>query len=318
MTSKKPIISIITPCFNEEKSIENCLSAVQEVFEKHLPEYEYEHIFCDNASDDKTVKILKSHAQKNSRIKVIVNSRNYGPFRSMFNGLRRASGGAVLPFLPADLQDPPTLIPEMIKLWESGYEIVAGKRETRAEPLPLRFARNIFYRLLNWMSDFDVPHGVGEFQLLDRKVVDAVLGYESQYPFLRTMIASVGYKRVILPYHWDKRAHGKSRLSVFNLVDQAMTGFFSFNSKPLRMSIWMGFLIAVLCLAYGVYVAFIAIFGLASPPEGIFTLIMSVMFLFGVQLIFFGVLGEYISQIHRDVRGGKVVYEKEIINFDQD
>ena len=283
---------------------------------EHLPGYDYEHIFCDNCSTDSTFAILQNYAKDDKRIKVILNSRNVGPFKSMYNGVQRSCGHAVIPFLPVDLQDPPSLIPEMVALWESGYDIVAGKRETRAETFILRMSRAIFYKILNFISEFEVPEGVGEFQLLDRKVVNAVLLYKSRYPFLRTMIASVGYSRVILPYHWSKRSVGKSRLSVFNLVDQAFVGFFSFAVAPLRFSIWLGFLVAFLCFIYAFYVVAISLMGLASPQQGVITLIVSVLFLFGVQLTLFGILGEYIGQIHRDVQGGDVVNEKEVINFD--
>lgn len=313
----KKLISVVTPCYNEEAGIEKCILAVRAVFEEHLADYDYEHIFCDNSSQDKTFEILAKYAEQDKRIKVILNSRNVGPFKSMFNGVKRSSGEAVIPFLPVDLQDPPSLVPEMISLWQSGNDIVAGKRQTREESFVMRISRSIFYKMLNLISEFEVPEGVGEFQLLDRKVVDAVLAYKSRYPFLRTMIASVGYKRAILPYHWSKRDNGKSRLSIFNLVDQALIGLFSFTVAPLRLSIWLGFLIAILCFFYGFYVIAITLLGLATPGQGIITLIVSVMFLFGVQLILFGVLGEYIGQIHRDVQGGNVVNEESVVNFDK-
>ena len=313
----KKLISIVTPCYNEEASIEKCILAVQSVFATELQDYDYEHIFCDNSSKDRTFEILEQYAKRDKRIKIVLNSRNVGPFKSMFNGVCRSSGDAVIPFLPVDLQDPPTLIPEMIALWQRGYDIVAGKRQTRAEPFLLRIFRTIFYKVLNLISEFEVPEGVGEFQLLDRNVVNAVLQYKSRYPFLRTMIASVGYKRVILPYHWSKRDTGKSRLSIFNLIDQALVGFFSFTMAPLRLSIWLGFLIAAMCFIYGFYVITITLMGLATPQQGVITLIVSIMFLFGIQLILFGILGEYIGQIHRDVQGGNIVNEEKVINFDQ-
>jgi len=309
------LISIVTPCYNEEKSVEKCIKAVRSVFANELKDYDFEHIFCDNSSTDRTFAILESFARTDKRIKLILNSRNYGPFKSMYNGVARSSGDAVVPFVPADLQDPPSLLPEMVQLWESGYDIVAGRRESRGESFFFRFARSAFYKLLNLLSEFEVPQGVGEFQLLDRRVVEAILRYRSRYPFLRTMIASVGFKRVILPYHWAKRENGKSRLSLLDLTGQALIGFFSFSSAPLRLSILLGFLIAFLCFVYGAYVVVLNLMGLSTPQQGIIALIVSLMFLFGVQLMLFGILGEYVAQIHRDVQGGNIVNEERDVNF---
>lgn len=316
--SHRKLISVVTPCYNEEQSVEECVSAVREVFEKELPGFDYEHIFSDNCSQDRTVEILKGLAVSDRRIKIIVNSRNFGPFRSMFNGLRRASGDAIITFLPVDLQDPPSLIPEFVSLWEGGYEIVAGARKTRAEPFLLRNARALFYRLLNLISDFEIPEKVGEFQLIDRKVADAVLSYRDKYPFLRALIASVGYRRVIVPYHWAERKRGRSRLSLFNLIDQAINGLFSFSALPMRISIFVGVSIAGFCFLYALFVLYTALFSLASPPQGTFTMIVGLFFLFGVQLTLFGVMGEHIMQIHRQVRGGEVVFERETVNLSED
>ena len=309
------LISIVTPCFNEEDSIENCVIKVREMFNAELPEYDYEHIFCDNCSTDSTVGILKNLAAEDSRIKVIVNSRNFGPFRSMFNGLKRSSGDAVIPFLPVDLQDPPHLIPEFVRHWESGVDIVAGARETRAERLTMRLARKLFYKGLRFFSDFESPESVGEFQLIDRKVASAVLTYNDTYPFVRTMIASVGFKRLIIPYHWAEREHGNSKLSIRNLIDQSFVGLFSFSTIPLRAAIWLGLMMAILSFFYSIYVLITAVFGLAEAPSGIFTLLVGFFFLFSVLFLFIGILGEYVLQIHRQVRGGSVVFETELINF---
>ncbi|MEZ8100520.1 glycosyltransferase family 2 protein [Vibrio bivalvicida] len=311
MAKKK--ISIVTPCFNEEELIVECVLRIRKLFEEELDDYE--HIFSDNASTDSTVQKLKDLAREDSRIKVIVNSRNFGPFRSMYNGLSRSSGDAVLTFLPVDLQDPPELIPEFVQLWQSGYEIVAGARKTREESWLMEKTRAIFYKMVQSFSDFDVPEKVGEFQLIDRKVANAVLQYDDKYPFLRGMIASVGFKRVIVPYHWKRREKGKSRLSLFNLLDQALNGFFSFSSLPLRLSIIIGMGISLSCFLYGLFVLFLALSGSVDAPKGVTTLIVGLFFLFGIQLTYFGILGEYVVTIHRQVRGGEVVIEREVVNF---
>ena len=314
--SKRFLISIITPCFNEEESILRCVETVRTIFHNKLPDYNYEHIFSDNNSDDKTVEILKSLALNDKKIKIIVNSRNFGPFRSMFNGLKRSSGDAVVTFLPVDLQDPPALIPQFVELWRNGYDIVAGVRKTRAEFFIFRILRSLFYKILNNLSDFEIPEKVGEFQLIDRRVANAVLSYQDKYPFVRAIIAATGYRRTMVSYHWKKREHGKSRLSLFNLLDQAMTGIFSFSTIPLRISTLLGLMISLICLLYSFYTTMVALLGWSNPQEGIFTLITGLFFLFGIQLVFFGIMGEYLIQIHRQVRGGEIVFEREVINFD--
>ena len=311
----KKLISIVTPCYNEEASLDACYETIRSIFEEHLPEYDYEHIFSDNGSSDETPNMLRKYARKDARVKVILNSRNFGPFRSMFNALRHASGNAVVTFMPVDLQDPPSLIPEFVRLWEDGYEIVAGSRTTRAEPILMRGMRSAFYRIANRLADFELPEKVGEFQLIDRKVVNAVLEYKDLYPFVRGLIASVGFRRIIVPYHWEERKVGRSRLSLLVLFDQAMNGMFAFSSAPIRMCTISGLLLALACFTYGFSIIIGYLLGFLEAPPGTLTIIVSILFFSGVQLIFIGVIGEYIISIHRQVRGGPLVVERETINL---
>ncbi|HYG27101.1 MAG TPA: glycosyltransferase family 2 protein [Caulobacteraceae bacterium] len=310
------LISIVSPCFNEEDNLQTCYETVRGIFETELGAYDYEHVFSDNGSTDRTPELLRALAASDPRVKVIFNARNFGPFRSMFNGLRRTSGDAVVTFLPLDLQDPPSLLPEFVRLWEGGYDIVAGSRITREEGWMLRKSRSLFYRIVNTLADFEIPEKVGEFQLIDRKVANAVLQYKDQYPFLRGMIASVGFKRVIVPYNWTKRDRGRSKLNLFMLIDQAVNGIFSFTSVPMRACSILGMLMAATCVLYALAVVVSYFFNPNMAPRGIVTLIVSLFFLSGVQLLFIGVLGEYVTAIHKQVRGGPVVVERETLNFD--
>ncbi|MFN3145293.1 MAG: glycosyltransferase family 2 protein [Paracoccaceae bacterium] len=309
-------ISVITPCFNEIETIETCYRRIKEIFAQDLPGYRLEHIFSDNASTDGTADALRQIAQADPSIKVIVNARNFGPFRSLFNGLRYATGDAVVVFVAADLQDPPELIPEFVKHWENGIEVVAGARTNREEGVMLRLGRHLFYRILNRLSDFDIPPDVGEFQLIDRKVWQAVVAHDDHHPFLRGIIASVGYKRLIIPYTWGKRKQGVSKNSrVVTLIDQALNGIFSFSNVPLRLCIYVGLIIAALCLIYGT-VALIGflLFPDLAPP-GVATIFVATFFLSGLQLSFIGILGEYVTSIHAQVRGGPRVVERERLNI---
>lgn len=311
----KKTISVISPCYNEEDSLLNCYDAVRSVFEASLKDYNYEHIFSDNGSTDGTPMLLRDLAGRDDRVKVILNSRNFGPFRSMFNALRHAGGDAVITFLPIDLQDPPDLIPEFVHLWESGYEIVAGARVTREEAWLLKTSRSLFYHIVNRLADFEIPEKVGEFQLIDRKVADAVLQYRDYYPFLRGMIASVGFRRVVVPYNWKKRERGRSRLTLLMLADQAANGIFSFTSVPMRICSALGFVISLASIVYSVAVTIAALFDLTSAPPGIITLIVALFFMSGLQLLFLGVLGEYVTSIHRQAKGGPMVVERETLNI---
>lgn len=311
-------ITIVSPAFNEEANVNSCYEAVRALFEGPLRGYAREHVFADNASHDRTPEILREIAANDPAVKVVLNARNFGPFRSMFNALRYASGDAVVVFLAVDLQDPPEVIVEMVRLWESGVEVVAGARTNRQETLALRTARGVFYRLVNSLSNIDIPINVGEFQLIDRKVWQALMQFRDHYPYVRGLIASLGFRRVIVPYTWQVRRAGVSANNLPRLIDQALNGIFSFTNVPMRVCSFVGFILAGLCVLYSM-VATVAWF--IAPhlvPRGITTVIVSLFLLSGVQLAFIGILGEYVTSIHAQVRGGPLVIERERINIGGD
>lgn len=310
----RKLITVVSPCFQEEDNVERCYRAVKRIFDEHLPGYRREHIFSDNASNDDTVRILKEIARHDPGVKIIVNARNYGLFRSTFNAFSYAEGDAVLLMLPVDLQDPPELLPEFVKLWEQGYEVVAGARAEREEGLVMRGCRRIFYLIVNKLADFDIPENVGEFQLVDRKVLDAMMTHRDQYPYIRGLVASVGFRRVIVPYTWVERYSGKSKLRLGTLIDQALNGIFSFSSLPMRLATLLGFALSALCVLYAVAMVFAYFLMPGAAPRGITTLLVSVFFLSGVQLAFVGMLGEYVVAIHAQVRHGAAVVERERVN----
>jgi polyisoprenyl-phosphate glycosyltransferase len=310
------IISIVTPCYNEEMNVGECWSRVKAVFEQDLPSFRREHIFADNASQDGTASALRALAAADPDVKVILNSRNFGAFRSMFNALRYATGDAVLVYLPVDLQDPPELIPEMVRHWENGIEVVAGARTNREESWALRSCRRIFYRLVSTLSEFDIPENVGEFQLIDRKVWEVVVRHHDHYPYIRGIIASAGFRRLIIPYRMRARKRGISKNNVLRLIDQAMNGIFSFTSAPMRISSFLGFGIAFLAFLYAGVSLALRLFFPGAAPRGTETIIVALFFFSGVQLMFIGLLGEYVTAIHAQVRRGPMVVERERINID--
>ncbi|MBR0856693.1 glycosyltransferase family 2 protein [Bradyrhizobium liaoningense] len=310
-------VSIVTPCYNEELNVRDCYEAIRHLFEGELKGYRREHIFCDNASDDRTVEILREIAAGDPNVKIIVNARNFGPLRNTFNGVMAASGDAVLLFMPADQQDPPELIPEFVKLWEGGYEIVYGIRTVREEGRTMRSIRNAYYRLLTRFSEVSVPPGVGDFQLVDRRVVEAMRNVRDTYPFMRMMTFECGGRAVGVPYTWRQRKKGLSKNRASALIDQGLNGLVSFTTAPVRFGLFAGFLISAVSIIYAIFNLLIGLVlyrQLAEP--GIITLIVAMFFFGGVQLFFMGMIGEYVLAIYGQVREKPVVFERERVNFD--
>lgn len=315
MTTRKTI-SIVTPCYNEELNVRECYAAIKALFEGELAGYEREHIFCDNASTDKTIEILRELAASDPHVKVILNARNFGAMRSNYNGVMAATGDAVLLFMPADLQDPPSVLPEFVKLWEQGYEVVYGIRKVREEAALMRSARNAYYQVLTRLADLKVPPGVGDYQLVDRKVVEAMRQIWDAYPFMRMMTFECGYRSVGVPYRWVERKRGVTSNSLLRLIDQGMNGLVTFTHAPVRLVLGIGLVVSVMAVFYALASLAIGLLyyqQIAQP--GIMTIITAVFFFGGVQLFALGMIGEYILAIHSQVRQKPVVFERERINF---
>jgi len=309
-------ISIITPCYNEELNISDCYSAVRDLFAKELSAYKHEHIFCDNDSTDRTLAILREIAASDPDVKVIVNARNFGPLKNTYNGVMASSGDAVLLFLPADLQDPPELIPQFVKHWEQGYEIVYGIRATREEGWLMRQLRKCYYLMLTKFAEIAIPPGVGDFQLVDRRVVNAMAKVRDGYPFLRMMTFECGGRAIGIPYVWRARKKGISKNRLSSLIDQAINGFVSFTVAPLRLSLFLGFVLAAASVIYSIVNLLLGLILYQRVAEpGIMTLIVALFFFGGVQLFFMGMIGEYVLAIYGQVRQKPVVFERERINF---
>ena len=313
MNKKK--ISIYKPCFNEEDNIEYCYSTIKDLFKNDLKDYDYEHIFGDNCSEDNSLQILRDISSKDKNIKVISYSRNFGAFQSLYNGAISAVGDAII-CISADLQDPPELIPEMIDKWQNGYDVVYGKKIAREESFIMQNMRKIYYKMVKKFSYIDIPENVGEFCLINKKVQDAIKLYDDYYPYLRGMIANCGFKRAYIEYTWKKRKFGKSTGSPYILIDNAINGLISFSNFPMRICLFVGMIISFASVVFSIYSFFVALFLPKEAMPGISMLIVSIFFFFGVTLFFLGVLGEYISAIHSQVRKKPLVIINEKINFD--
>ena len=308
-------ISVITPCFNEAENVQVCASELKKVMSEQLPGYDYEHIFADNASTDTTLLKLRTLAAGDSRIRVISNSRNVGPFRNMWNAMKSATGDAVIPLLPADLQDPPTVIPELVKNWELGFLVTYGVRANRQESFIMRLARGIYYRIIKKFASAVIPLNSGEFLLADKKVVDSILAVDDQYPYIRGLIAQTGVRSTSVPYTWVKRERGKSKNNFISLIDQAINGFVSTSRVPARLALLGGFILSLLGVAFALFTAFLALTSESNTPVGIPTIIVGIFLLGGIQLLFLGLIGEYILSIHGQVRRIPPMFETERINF---
>ena len=307
-------ISVITPCYNEEVNVEICAAELKRVMEQ-LPGYDYEHIFADNASTDSTLIKLREMAAKDKHVKVISNSRNVGPFRNMWNGMKSATGDVVIPQLAADLQDPPSVIPEFVKNWEAGFLVTYGVRAKREEALIMRMARGIYYRIIKKFAAAVIPLNSGEFLLADKKVIDSILAVDDQYPYIRGLIAQTGVKSTSVSYTWVKRERGKSKNNFISLIDQAINGFVSTSRVPARLALLGGFILSFLGVAYALFTVIMVLTSNGSAPVGIPTIIVGIFLMGGVQLLFLGLIGEYILSIHGQVRRTPPMFEIERINF---
>ena len=309
-------ISVITPCYNEEEAIALCVERTARVFKEYLPEVSYEHIFADNASTDKTVAVLTDLAQTDKNIKVFVNSRNVGPFRNMYLGMAKAQGDAIIPMLPADLQDPPEVIPEFYKLWRAGSLVVFGERTNRQERILLRGLRGIYYRIVRRFAEGNIPLNSGEFMLIDRSISDSILALDDQYPYIRGLVAQSVDVSSSVKYRWEARTKGKSKANWFNLLDQAINGFVSTSRVPAHLALIGGFAISGLGFAAGIYSLIVNLLHNSNTSAGIPTVIVALFLFGGLQLFFLGLIGEYVLSIHSQVRRLPKVFDTQRINFD--
>lgn len=310
----KKKLSVVTPCYNEEGNIELLYEKVKEQIESLDSSYEYEHIFIDNCSTDRTPILLKQMASKDNRVKVILNARNFGHIRSPFYGLMQANGDAIM-LIVADLQDPPEMIPRFIGEWEKGTKVVLGVKSQSEESSLFFLTRKIYYRILRIMSEIPIIENYTGFGLYDRRVIDILRGLNDPYPFFRGLICEIGFDKTLIPYIQPQRKRGFTKNNFYTLYDIGILGLTSHSKKPLRMATMLGFLMAILSfmvsVVYLVYkLAFWDRFSLGIAP-----VVLGLFFLGSIQLFFMGVMGEYIGNIYIKVMNRPIVVEKDRINF---
>lgn len=304
----------MTPCFNEEGNVREVYERVRDLM-LNLGKYRYEHIFIDNASRDKTFAILSEIAAIDSNVKVIRNARNFGHVRSPMHALLQTRGDAVIALM-SDLQDPPEVLAQLLEEWEKGMPIVIAVKHQSREAAPMFLVRKLFYRLVNQLSDdIETYENFTGFGLYDRQVIDLVRQFGDPYPYFRGMIAEIGLPHSEVFYEQQRRKSGKSKNNFYTLYDLAMLGITKLSKVPLRLVTFSGFAGSLFALLGGVaYFAYKLLFwqqftlGIASIAIGMF-------FLGSLQLLFMGIIGEYIGNIHTQVHNRPLVVERERLNF---
>ena len=311
---------MITPCFNEELNIEKCYSEVRDVLNSLSSPIDYIHLFSDNASTDGSVALIKKIAASDPHVRLLVNSTNVGPFRNMASAMRNipANVDLVIPMIPADLQDPPSVIPEMLDKMKTGISIVYGVRQNRRESRKLKLARGLYYLLLKRLGATSPPAHAGEFMLITKEVADFVNSSNEEHPYIRGLVAKSGHSFDVISYDWQERTSGKSRNSWLDLFDQGMNGLIKTTRTPARLAILFGVVIAIGGFLLAFVTLFLQILGLENSTRGIPTVLIAISVFGGTQLIFLGVIGEYVLDIHTKLHADNRVRISERVNFEGD
>jgi len=314
------LITIVSPCYNEKDNVLPLSLAIKDLFEKQIPlsglkeHYDYRHLFIDNASKDGTRNILREMAKNDSKIQVILNTRNFGHIRSPYHGVLQADADATV-LMVSDFQDPPELVIEFLRRWEEGYKVVIGVKNQSNES-PLMFAvRKAYYRLVNRLSEIDLVKNYTGFGLYDRRVVDELRNVQDPYPYFRGLIADLGFDAFKVYFTQPTRKRGITKNNFYTLYDIAMLGITNHSKIPLRLATMVGFGLAILSLlvAVGYLIAklvFWDYFKLGTAP-----VVIGLFFFSSVQLFFIGILGEYLGAIYTQVQKRPHVVEAERINF---
>lgn len=300
------IISVLVPCFNEEKSLPLLYDALVETITS-LPQYEWEILFVNDGSRDNTMEVIYALRQKDSRVSYVDLSRNFGKENAMLAGFDYAQGDAVI-IMDADLQHPPMVIPDMIRKWEEGYDDVYAQRKTRGRESWLRRRlTRLYYKMLQGSSRMDVLPNVGDFRLLDRKCVDALRKMRESGRYTKGMYCFIGFKKIGVEFETQDRAAGKSSMSYRKLTNLALEGVTSFTTAPLRWATFVGLAVSLVAFVYMLFVLAKALL-YGDPVAGYPTLLTVILFLGGIQLFTIGIIGEYLGKVFTEVKNRPVYF----------
>jgi glycosyltransferase involved in cell wall biosynthesis len=304
------MLSIVVPVYNEEGNIEPLYAAINSALRQIGDRYDWEFIFTDNCSTDATFERLEGLAARDPRVRVYRFTKNFGFQRSILTGYRLARGSAAIQ-IDCDLQDPPELIVDFVRLWEAGYRIVFGVRKSRPEALYLRAMRHLFYRTISWLSTDYLPPDAGDFRLVDRCVIDLLHEYRDESPYLRGYIASLGYRQIGVAYDRAERRSGRSAFGFGSLITLALDGIVSHSIAPLRLASFVGFSLSIAAvLAIGVYLVRYQ----TNWPAGFATLAILMLISLAMNALFLGIIGEYIGRMYRQVKAGPLTIVDRLID----
>ncbi len=297
---RKHVLSVVVPCYNEEAVLEETHRRLTGVLES-LAGLDYELIYVDDGSRDGTALVLQRLQATNDQVRIVRFSRNFGHQVAVTAGIEHASGDAIV-LIDADLQDPPEVIREMVARWREGYQVAYGQRVDRAGESAFKlWTAKVFYRLINRLSDVEIPLDTGDFRLMDRAVADALLAMPEQDRFLRGMVSWVGFRQVAVPYSRAPRFAGESKYPLTKMLRFAMDGVTSFSRRPLRLATWLGVFVLALALGGLLYAAGLRLFT-GTWVSGSAALSGAALFVAGVQLLMIGLIGEYIGRIYAEVK----------------
>jgi polyisoprenyl-phosphate glycosyltransferase len=309
-------VTVLTPCYNEADNVQTLYERVRAVFQP-LDEYSYEHLFIDNASTDGTVSRLREIASRDKRVKVIVNTRNFGHIRSPYHALLQCRGDAVIG-MAADLQDPPELIPAFLEKWREGYKVVLGVKSASDESTLMFAIRRWGYGVIDRLSEVPQVRNTTGFGLYDKAFVSVLRRLPDPYPYFRGIVAELGFRYATVPYTQPKRTRGITKNSLYTLYDLGVQGIVNHSKIPLRLATILGFCSSVVSLVAALVYFVMKMLFWYNLPIGIAPLIIGLFCVASVQLFFLGVLGEYVGQIYTQVRNRPLVVEQERINFTDD
>lgn len=322
MTKAKPVVSsvpdlsVIVPMYNEEDSLKSFFTEIQKVLNS-LKKYSYEIVCIDDGSTDKTFSLLMQYAKKDERIKVIKFSRNFGKEYGMMAGLKYCRGRAAIP-IDVDLQDPPELIERFVEKWEQGYDMVYGIRKDRQSDTFLkRMTAKMFYKIYNLMTRSPIPYNAGDYRLLDRKVINAILSLRENNIFMKGIFGWTGFKSVGIKYTRQKRVAGESKWNYWKLWNFALDGITASTTLPLRIWSYLGTLLAMSGMAYALYIIIRTIIKGIDVP-GYASLLVFILVLGGIQMIILGIIGEYIGRIFMEVKNRPLYIVEEKVNIDNE
>jgi glycosyltransferase involved in cell wall biosynthesis len=308
----KKLISIVTPCYNEEENIKILCEKIKEIF-LNL-NYDYEHIVIDNKSIDNTIQILRSLAKKDKNLKIILNNKNYGHIRSPYHAIMQSKGEATI-LISSDFQDPLELIPELISKWKNGSDIVMLKRKSSSEKFAMRILRNFFYKFISGISETKLTQNTTGSGIYDKKIIENLKKINDPYPYFRGLVTEFTDKIEIIEFHQPLRKFGKTKNNFYSLYDIAILGIIKHSKFPIRAMIMLGFFFSIICLLIAFIYLILKILFWSQFSLGLAPLIIGIFGIASFQILLLGILGEYVILILTHARKLPLVVEEERINF---